>query len=234
MLSRALFRYDVYTPTRNVVFHDYVANPTIENSYEWYKPRRERFRKAAITRVKQMLHMPTPESSTVLVNLSNLGIYGLGKRRSLAQLEEFAQVNLKLGRAVAAGNCANLDYVPYDASISPIQNLFAAPDDLDPQPEFPLRTNLIYPYDETVVMPRTTSVVPGLKAHDIVLLDNKKQSFAGVSTTTATEPYTPSSPLLVIVLWIVGLIIWCAVFGRPCFANGSRPPKPTRDVSKSV
>jgi hypothetical protein len=58
----------------------------------------------------------------------------LGKRRSLKQLNEFANVDLK-NKVGNFGDvkCSGHEWVPYDTSISPQENLFNNPDNLDPQ-----------------------------------------------------------------------------------------------------
>jgi hypothetical protein len=58
---------------------------------EWMKTRRERLRKLSIGRIKSYLGLPGGIEG---LNLSNLGIYGLGKRRTLQQLAEFVGINL--------------------------------------------------------------------------------------------------------------------------------------------
>jgi hypothetical protein len=81
--------YDVYTPSRNIVDHDYRKPP---NSMEWFKPRFQKARVTSIKRIKSFLHIDNPD--TPESDLANLGIYGLGKRRSLAQLQDFVGINL--------------------------------------------------------------------------------------------------------------------------------------------
>ena len=55
------------------------------------KQRRERLRQASIRRVKSYLMLPDGIPD---LNLANLGIYGLGKRRTLKQLEQFVDIKL--------------------------------------------------------------------------------------------------------------------------------------------
>jgi hypothetical protein len=82
--------YDVYTPSRNIVYHDYSEPP---HSMEWLRPRFQRAGMASIERIKSFLHIDNPD--TTESDLANLGIYGLGKRRSLAQLQDFVGFNLQ-------------------------------------------------------------------------------------------------------------------------------------------
>lgn len=86
-------RYDVYTPSRNVVYHDYTPNPGGHDMSEWMKPRRGKAREEALNRIKSFLHIRGPEETTE-TDLANMGIYGLGKRRSLAQLMDFTGIDM--------------------------------------------------------------------------------------------------------------------------------------------
>lgn len=127
-------RYDVYTPTRNIVFHDYGKQPNGHGENEWFKRQRDRFRQASIVRAKTMLQLPGGESDAN--DQANLGLYGLGKRRSLAQLSDFTNMDLKnkKGNAGPDLKCSGHEWVPYvDKKISPQENLFSNPDNLDPQ-----------------------------------------------------------------------------------------------------
>jgi len=83
--------YDVYTPTQNIVYHNYQPNSDGHGPMEWLKPRFERFRRAALNRVRSYLELPRGLEG---YNLANLGIYGLGKRRSLHQLAEFCRIDM--------------------------------------------------------------------------------------------------------------------------------------------
>lgn len=85
--------YDVYTPTRNIVFHDYRPNPGGHDMSEWFKKRRGRARQDSLDRIKTFLHIQGPEDTSE-TTLANMGIYGLGKRRSLAQLYKFVGIDM--------------------------------------------------------------------------------------------------------------------------------------------
>ena len=86
-----LHRYDVYTPSRNIVYHDY--KPSDHGMSEWFKQRRGRLRQESLDRIKSFLHIPGVEETSETA-LANLGIYGLGKRRSLSQLMDFVGIDL--------------------------------------------------------------------------------------------------------------------------------------------
>ena len=79
--------------------------------------------------------MQIPGGESDANDQANLGLYGLGKRRSLKQLDEFATVDLKnkVGNIGADVQCSGHEWVPYDTNISPQENLYNNPDNLDPQ-----------------------------------------------------------------------------------------------------
>jgi hypothetical protein len=83
--------YDVYTPSRNIVYHDYGEHPK-GLGMDWVKPRFLKVRVTSIERIKSFLRIDNPDTHES--DLANLGIYGLGKRRSLAQLQDFVGINL--------------------------------------------------------------------------------------------------------------------------------------------
>lgn len=88
----ALFRYDVYTPTQNIIYHDFAGNPDGHGPMEWLRPRFERLRQAALKRVRSTLELPDGQEG---LNLANLGLYGLGRRRTLDQMSSFLHVDMK-------------------------------------------------------------------------------------------------------------------------------------------
>jgi hypothetical protein len=105
--------------------------------------------------------------------------------------------------------CANLKFVPYDAQISPADNLYDNPNDLDTQPEFPLRTDLIYykQVEQVIEPPLSFELSP-------------EQSGTGRELTVTGEkyPFPPASTMLT--LWFMGLALWCVFFMN---SSGKRP-----------
>jgi hypothetical protein len=69
------------------VFHSYQPNPEGHGTNEWFKHRRERVRIRSLTRIKTALELKEGDESNTA--RANLGIYGIGKRRTLAQLDDF-------------------------------------------------------------------------------------------------------------------------------------------------
>lgn len=182
----------------------------------------------AIRRAKKVLNLldeQLPES-----NLANLGLYGLGKRRSLAQLEQFTNMDFqsKRGNDGSDAICVHNDYVAYDKSISPVANLYDEPANLDAQPEYPLRTTLKFAHQPSNDLP-----------------SNLDQAALGESdfghhqrnpTTIARSPLSrlPSSSLLLL-LWVFGLVLWCLLFlNNPPSGEFSSKVRPPRKAKKPV
>ena len=97
--------YDVYTPTQNIVYHNFQPNPDGHGAQEWMRPRFQRQRKASVERILAYLSLPGGDNNK---NLANLGIYGLGKRRTMKQLSDFVGLDMKRqkGRAPTVRNSA--------------------------------------------------------------------------------------------------------------------------------
>lgn len=209
-VSRPLRSYDVYTPTRNIVYHDYDVQPNGHGENEWYKNRRDRFRKEAIARALTIAQLPNGDSSTTAQ--ANLGIYGLGKRRTMKQLFKFVGMTSSEGNSGKAKDCAAIQWFPYDASISPVANLFDKPDDLDPQPEYPHRTKLIF-YEQVEQASRADI---GIQISDGAA--EVKEVHRVVEPVVPSQSVEESSNLppltAVLVFWLFGLVVWCIMFMR--------------------
>lgn len=98
--------------------------------------------------------------------------------------------------------CANLEWVPYDSSIPPMDNLYQDADDLDPQPEFPLRTQPTFyePIDQPV----------GIQLHlgkDPIVGGGHERELVHNSNPSNEFPV-----FTIFALWMFGLIVWCVVF----------------------
>jgi hypothetical protein len=215
-------RYDVYTPTRNIVFHDYGDQTNGHGANEWFKRQRDRFRQASILRAKTLLQLPIQGGETDVNAQANLGIYGLGKRRSLDQLGVFAHVDLKEGNGnMGPGACTGHEWVQYDSSILPTENLFTNPSNLDPQPEYPRRTKLLYYQQVQQFQPlfevdtesaeRELPAVVTTDGHEIDRFDAASGPSVGVF----------------FVFWIFGLLVWYMLFAPNAFAAGTKPRRTT-------
>ena len=60
---------------------------------EWFKQRRGNLRQESLDRIKAFLHIRGPVDTSETA-LANMGIYGLGKRRSLSQLYKFTGIDM--------------------------------------------------------------------------------------------------------------------------------------------
>lgn len=225
--------YDVYTPSRNIVYSEnnnlhplhHTKGHGDRGEKKW--PRNDSERRDAHVRMKVMLNIHHGITNSEISSLTaggarsanggggggkmataraNLGIYGLGKRRTLDQLLQFAGIGLPdsefRGHYGNEGKgCANLNWIPYDKSISPRANLFdgtGKADDLDSEPEFVLRT-----LADTSAFP----MGPGGGSW------TNQIKRGGNAVTMKTEPISSDVPYsLVFLLWIVGLYAWYASF----------------------
>jgi Glycosyltransferase (GlcNAc) len=210
--------YDVYTPTRAIAYHDYGPQKNGHGDFEWFKRSRDRFRKEALLRAKTVLQLRDGSASASAK--ANLGIYGLGKRRTLEQLVKFLGISTSPEAGNKGASCGKVAYVPYDHKISPTANLYDEPDNLDPQPEYALRTNLTY-YEQVehlvaaspllaLSFGDNSSIVEGASPFG----DRNPESLRLVSEDsfeTAGYGRLPSLSLLVL-LWGFGLVVWCTMF----------------------
>eukprot|EP00535_Pseudo-nitzschia_heimii_P005467 CAMPEP_0197184714 /NCGR_PEP_ID=MMETSP1423-20130617/10409_1 /TAXON_ID=476441 /ORGANISM="Pseudo-nitzschia heimii, Strain UNC1101" /LENGTH=518 /DNA_ID=CAMNT_0042635597 /DNA_START=253 /DNA_END=1809 /DNA_ORIENTATION=+ len=188
--------YDVYTPTKNFAF----ARAPIEDPHktEWmdkWRGQKTTVLEESLKRIRSYLEIPEIGSNEAPTEkLDNMGIYGIGKRRTLKQFNEFVGIDLVTQQSRAVGKpCENFEWVPYDSDISPMDNLYSNPDDLDPQPEFPLRTQLIFGENY------------GTDFSDL----QRSSSLDGAYASPLDSSRVPYGTL--IFLWVLGLILWCYV-----------------------
>lgn len=111
--------YDIYTPPRTIVAHDYKHTQGDPNHFKWNGkggPRLGRnqtilaVRRDSNRRIWSLLGMPGRDP-----NLDLGPIYGLGSTRSLDQLIDFTGINLR-NRSITANRCGNIDWVPWDCA----------------------------------------------------------------------------------------------------------------------
>lgn len=161
--------------------------------------------------MKTILQLPGGEIDAN--DQANLGIYGLGKRRTLEQLSDFAGLDLTVrkGNMGPSLKCSGHEWVPYDTSISPIENLFTNPDNLDPQPEYPLRTKLLYYQQVSQSLPlfeiESDSHAAGGSSERKLPVSELLHGPDGFDTASNI----PSIGSLA-VFWVFGLIVWCIIF----------------------
>jgi Glycosyltransferase (GlcNAc) len=215
-LSINTFSYDVYTPTRNIVFHDYGFQKNLHGNNEWFKRQRDRFRQASLMRVKTLLQLPGGE--TDINDQANLGIYGLGKRRTLEQLSAFTGMRLSNGRGTEGTTCTGHEWVPYDASILPTVNLFINPDNLDPQPEYPLRTNLTFYVPPVASQSQAVGISRQAMRSEILRGMDEQMHSIDVATDSGNFP----SVIVLFLLWTFGLLVWFVMYTPNSITGGDK------------
>eukprot|EP00659_Diplonema_papillatum_P001681 gene1681-2529_t len=99
--------YDLFAPTRGLIFHDYTKAQSDPKRWQHFQSRHLPNPGIAYKRLKHLLNMPGGEPQ-------DLGLYGLGTRRSLAQYEELCQLNLTHSPVGKGLNCGRLKWVPWD------------------------------------------------------------------------------------------------------------------------
>lgn len=92
--------------------------------------------------------------------------------------------------------------MPFDSSISPTDNLYQDADDLDPQPEFPLRTELTFyqEIDQPVGLQIDLGQDPILEKTSTAVLDHEATDANDLPVFT------------IFTLWMFGLVVWCVIF----------------------
>jgi hypothetical protein len=205
--------YDVYTPTRNIVFHDDGPNPTKGfDPMGW--PRRDVMRNGAIKRLKTLLDMPQGEGVSAQ---ANFGVLGLGKRRTLKQLEAFVGIDLNESTGGKSAECGHETWVPYDfTKTSAMDHLHDHPQDLDPAPEFPRRTVQAHLLLDEIARfagggSLTKALVKGGGAPAGVGggSGSMAQPVAAMGSGAAGKSIV-SSPFVLLLLWAAGLGLWYA------------------------
>jgi hypothetical protein len=127
--------------------------------------------------------------------------------------------------------CANHQWVPYDTSISPVDNIFDKPDDLDPQPEYPLRSELVYYKQEDQPAPSLNvlegDVLSMAQGHGGVPQIPQPASIEGAQNS----PF-PSFTIL-LTFWVFGLVMWCVTFMKsgPMGGGGGKRGRKTNPGS---
>lgn len=195
--------YDVYTPTRNIIYHEPASTaPDNVDKFGWRHSEKER--KESLTRLKTLLQLDGGENN--VRSWSNLGVYGLGRRRTLRQLMEYIGWDFHKGKAMMAKTgewgerCGVHRWVPYDSTIEAWESMYNDIDeDRDPMPEFPLRKTTARPEQDIVV----SSLMNGES------FDSHQWEGKGTMTTTTTVPMVALG-----LFWILGLAAWYAVFIR--------------------
>ncbi|CAM9815553.1 unnamed protein product [Pylaiella littoralis] len=117
--------YDTYTPDKSLVGHDYNGVKDGPKPSSWLENDMVIGAKdLAYKRMFTLFGMPgkvdTPEM------WESIGRYGLGKKRTLEQYQQFIGVNLTTLEIVTS-KCGSLRYVPFEESWPPTENNLAGP-----------------------------------------------------------------------------------------------------------
>jgi len=124
--------YDVYTPHRVLVTHDYhghQSNPVVhtwggnkaihESHWKWMEEaedNRSNLSTFGSPRVNMMLGIgTTPKNKDAEIKVIQKSRYGLGNKRTLSQAVEFTGINLAK-KKMDVNKCGNLNWVPYEES----------------------------------------------------------------------------------------------------------------------
>jgi hypothetical protein len=182
----------------------------------------------AITRIKTALQFKDGDESEA--GQANLGLYGLGKRRTMKQLHDFAHVpnaDLHKRKGLTSGTreCSGHEWVPYDTSVSSMENLFSNPDNLDSQPEYPLRTKLTF-YEQVKESTPTLDLDIAETTERLAVTGSHGDSKRDLHSIENDRGSLPSATML-FVFWAFGLIVWCLLFKNPSANSSVRPRRKT-------
>lgn len=137
--------YDIYTPNRVFVLHNYHESQSNPKTGTWWKNTQRDALFESNSRLNNLLDIPlggrkmTPDEK-ILLRQSK---YGLGDRRSLDQLIEFSGIDLRNAKPTIDGKnyCGNLRWVPFVEHINGVNYI----------PPFDSDENPIDDYDEASV-----------------------------------------------------------------------------------
>jgi Glycosyltransferase (GlcNAc) len=229
--------YDTYTPTTNIVYDDNDSTNNTTNKLQSTINTNDQYRIRSINRAKIIAQIPILDGTVSITptetTQANLGIYGLGKRRSIQQLNEFLHMDIQHSQSSSAVQCENNTWIPYDRSILPTTNLYNEPDNLEPQPIYPLRTRLLY-YQQEVVYNADLGDVADHEQQQLFDSDYEYHHHHYHQLITK-DPFDDMPSLTSLaVMWMIGLAAWYVIFfvrPKPSPRIKKRKPKHTSDVS---
>ncbi|KAL3807889.1 hypothetical protein ACHAXA_009653 [Cyclostephanos tholiformis] len=140
------YGYDIYTPHRVYVLHDYPGSQHNPKTSSWGTGKfSQEDTRYSHYRLYTMLDIPGGEVDVEKANRMKRSKYGLGDRRSLDQLIQFSGIDLRHRKNTIDGvdRCGNLQWVPFVEHPRGV-NYIPKFDDLDESP-------LDLPYDPTSV-----------------------------------------------------------------------------------
>jgi hypothetical protein len=104
--------YDVYTPGRNLVFHDYTPVPRHWSAEDVSIAAQYAEKQKSWLRLRTLFKMPEASGE-------ELGEYGLGSCRSYESFVEFSGVDPRIGKASLGEQCGNMIRVPWNGDCWP-------------------------------------------------------------------------------------------------------------------
>jgi hypothetical protein len=106
--------YDIYTPHRVFVVHDYHKSQSDPTHFGWTLNRAAHTASVgdSVNRLKMLWMMPPFDHMSPEVLALHQSKYGLGDRRTLDQLIEFSGIDTK-HRQILGNKCGNIDLVPF-------------------------------------------------------------------------------------------------------------------------
>lgn len=211
--------YDVYTPTRNIVFHDYS-----QKTVKW--PDSQLQRKRAQRRIRTLLQLANGDLTETAY--ANLNLYGLGKRRSLDDFYAFVGFDARKNRGGnLVADCANQMWVPYQTSSSALDNLYTmgADDEMHINPIMPLRTKQVLLSTAGATSNLATITVKPKGVHELPRLHVPltlareahvaQEAIQKMERQLVDKAEGSSTPIKILVgLWVFGIALWAFVFAR--------------------
>jgi hypothetical protein len=104
--------YDIYTPGRNLVFHDYTPVPRHWSAEGVSIATQYAEKQKSWLRLRTLFKMPEASGE-------DLGEYGLGSCRSYESFVEFSGVDPRIGKASLGEQCGNMIRVPWNGDCWP-------------------------------------------------------------------------------------------------------------------
>lgn len=107
--------YDIYTPNRVFVVHNYKQSQSDRNHFDWYRSvpdPKEGTVEQSVFRLKTLFEIAGGEPRPADRLRLHQSKYGLGDRRTFDQVIQFSGIDTR-GHRILANRCGNLDLVPF-------------------------------------------------------------------------------------------------------------------------
>ena len=107
--------YDIYTPNRVYVVHNYHVSQADPNHFDWYRTQpdpKEGTVEQSVFRLKTLFQIAGGETDPLKRLAMHTSRYGMGDRRTFDQALEFSGIDTRNHR-ITANRCGNIDLVPF-------------------------------------------------------------------------------------------------------------------------